>query len=288
MISIIIRSKNEKRYIAEVLSAVLAQDDHEDFEIIVIDSGSTDGTKELVRKFPVRLEEIPSDRFSFGSALNLGVELAQGQIIVNLSAHCTPTTHDWLRQLVDPLRCDPTLVATYGRQEPRKGMNPFEEPGLQVAFPADRIQRPGALFSNANCAVLRNVLLNNPFDETLAFSEDLVWRVQFQLDEVRYIPEASVYHSHPIELRYWAQRFESSGVATIEMQRRYGIINPYIPRIETLRQAARGFVAGCMHWSFFFVFQGYFRFLPLVPFFEALRMWSTARGFRRGRLIAAR
>jgi glycosyltransferase involved in cell wall biosynthesis len=288
MISIIIRAKNEEQYIAEVIRAVLAQDDHEEFEVLIIDSGSTDRTKELVRQFPVRLHEIPSNRFSFGSALNLGVELAQGRIIVNLSAHCTPTSHDWLRQLVEPLRRDPTLVATYGRQEPRKRMNPFEEPGLQAAFPADRIRRPGALFSNANCAIWRKVLLSHPFDEIIAFSEDLVWRVQFQLDEVRYVPEASVYHSHPINFRYWAQRFENSGVSTIEMQRRYGIINPYVSKSEGFAQAVRAFVTGCIDSCFFFIFQGYLSFIPLVPFFEGLRVWSLTRGLRRGKLIAAR
>jgi rhamnosyltransferase len=71
MISIVIRAKNERRYIAEVLSATLAQDDPEEFEIIVIDSGSTDGTQKVVRQFPVRLEEIAPARFSFGYALNL-------------------------------------------------------------------------------------------------------------------------------------------------------------------------------------------------------------------------
>ena len=282
MISVVIRAKNEEQYIAEALEAVLAQDDQEEFEIVVIDSGSTDLTKELVRKLPVRLEEISPDRFSFGSALNLGVQLARGRIIVYLSAHCTPTSHDWLSRLVEPLRCDPTLVATYGRQEPRKGMNPFEEPGLLSGFPTDRLLPTGALFSNANCAIWRRTLLSNPFDETLTSSEDLVWRMKFKAEQILYVPDASVYHSHGINFRYWARRFERDGVATIEMQRRYGIINPYIPRSADLSTAAQEFVAGCMHRWLFFVSQGYFRFIPIVPFFEAVRAWSIARGLRRG------
>jgi rhamnosyltransferase len=288
MISIVIRAKNEERYIAEVLSAVLAQDDQEEFEIIVIDSGSTDRTKELAQRFRVRLTEIEPDRFSFGSALNLGVQLAHGRIIVNLSAHCTPTTHAWLRQLVQPLRSNPALVATYGRQEPRKGVNPFEEAGLHVAFPSDRTQPPRALFSNANCAVWRTALVSNPFDETLTFSEDLVWRMQFEPDHILYVPGASVYHSHPINFRYWAQRFEDDGVATIAMERRYGIINPYVPRSANFVETARAFVINSMHQFSFFVFQGYFRFVPLVPFFEAVRVWSIARGLRRGKAMASR
>ena len=281
MISIVIRAKNERQYIAEVLSAALAQDDLEEFEILVIDSGSTDGTQARVREFPVRLEEIAPERFTFGYALNLGTQLSKGRIIVNLSAHCTPTTHDWLRRLIDPLRCDPTLAATYGRQEPRKDVNPFEEPGLQAAFPSDGIQRPVALFSNANCAVWRTVLMGHPFDEALTFSEDLVWRMQFRSEQIRYVPQASVYHSHPIDFRYWARRFESDGVATVAMQRRYGIINPYVQRYPTRAHAAWAFIRECKHWCSFFVFRGYFRFLPLVPCFEAVRVWFLRRGLRK-------
>ena len=241
-----------------------------------------------MHKFPVRLEHIPPERFSFGSALNFGGQVARGRIIVNLSAHCTPTTHDWLRQLVEPLRRDHALVATYGRQEPRKGINPFEEPGLQFLFPTDRVERPGALFSNANCAIWRTALLDHPFDEKLTFSEDLVWRMQFDPGQIRYISEASVYHSHSLNLRYWARRFENSGAATSEMRRRYGIINPYFLSSAKFSEVARGFLSGCIQWSISFGFQGYFRFIPFVPLFEGVRAWSTMRGLRRGKGTGAR
>jgi len=287
MISIVIRSKNERRYISEVLSAILAQDDPEEFEILVVDSGSSDGTQEAVRGFPVQLTEIPSEQFSFGYALNLGAKLAHGRIVVYLSAHCSPTTHEWLRRLVEPLRSDPKLVATYGRQEPRKGMNPFEESGLHEAFPQDREQPPRASFSNASCAVWRVVLLAAPFDEKLTSSEDLVWRMKFEPEEVAYVPEASVFHSHPIDLRYWAQRFERDGIATTTMQRDYGIFNPYVQADTSFVGSVRSFLRGCSHRFSYFISEGYFRFLPLVPLFEAVRVWSIARGLRRGKLVAA-
>jgi rhamnosyltransferase len=287
MISIVIRSKNERSYINEVLSALLAQDDPEELEILIVDSGSRDGTQEAVRGFPVQLIEIPSEQFSFGYALNLGAKLAHGRLIVYLSAHCSPTTHDWLRRLVEPLRSDPKLVATYGRQEARRGMNPFEEWGLREAFPADRGQPPRASFSNASCAVWRAVLLAVPFDEKLTSSEDLVWRMKFESDEVAYVPEASVFHSHPINLRYWAQRFERDGVATIAMQRQYGIVNPYVQKDASLTASARGFLAGCWHRFSYCISEGYFRFLPLVPLFEAIRVLSITRGLRQGKLNAA-
>ena len=283
MISIVIRAKNEHRFLGDVLRLILAQDDTEEREIVVIDSGSTDGTKELARTFPVRLCEIPADKFTFGYALNYGANQARGRIIVYLSAHCTPTTHSWLRGLVEPLRRDKQLKATYGRQEPRKGVNPFEEQGLRAAFPTNGSQPTFALFSNANCAIWRSVLEKHPFDEQITFAEDLVWRLQFDARDIQYVPMASVYHSHPLALKYWAHRFELDGIATVRMFREYGIINPYTRQSDDLTTTVRDFLEGCRQHIKFFLFHGYYRFLPAIPFFEATRTFFFSRGLRKGR-----
>ncbi len=98
-ISIIIRSKNEERLIGRVLTAIFQQDIDLRFEVIVIDSGSTDGTLDIVRNHAVRLYEIEARDFSYGSALNLGATLAQGQYLINLSAHCIPTSDRWIANI---------------------------------------------------------------------------------------------------------------------------------------------------------------------------------------------
>lgn len=283
MVSIVIRAKNERRFLSEVLGAVLAQDNPEELEIVVIDSGSTDGTKELAQSFPVKFYEIPADKFTFGYALNYGARQALGDIVVYLSAHCTPTTHSWLRELVNPLRRNDQLVATYGRQEPRKGVNPFEEQGLCQAFPVNGSRPPLALFSNANCAIWRSALEGHPFDEQITFAEDLVWRLQFGTREIQYVPMASVYHSHPLDLKYWAHRFESDGLATVRMLREYGITNPYTRQKDDLRTTLHDFLWGCRHRTRFLLSEGYYRFLAVMPFFEATRAFCFSRGLRKGR-----
>jgi rhamnosyltransferase len=282
MISIVIRSKNERQYLGEVLGAILAQDDNEEFEIIVIDSSSTDGTPELASKFPVILKRIPAEAFTFGYALNLALGISQGRIIVNLSAHCTPVTHEWLRRLVDPLRNRPSLVATYGRQEPRIGLNPLEEQELLSAFPDDYSRRPAAFFSNANCAIWRSVLEGRPFDETVTSSEDLIWSLGFPSDQILYVPDASVYHSHPLEFGYWSRRFERDGIATVQMRRNLQITNPYIKENLSLTSVVRAFLGGCYRRSRFLVSRAYFSYLPVVPLFELMRLHSFALGFRKG------
>jgi glycosyltransferase involved in cell wall biosynthesis len=282
VISVVIRSKNERQYLGEVLRAVLAQDDPEEFEVVVIDSGSTDGTTELVRTLPVRLHEILPENFTFGYALNLGRKLAKGRIIVYLSAHSTPTTHYWLRELVEPLRCNPHLAATYGRQEARNGVNPFEESSLLSAFPPDSNYTPAALFSNANCAIQREVLEEHPFDEELEFAEDLVWCSHFETDLILYTPKASVYHTHPLVFRYWARRFRQDGAATVRMRHRYGIVNPYVGNFGGFKTAVRKFLGGCLHQFRFFRAKKYYKFIPLIAAFEAMRVFCFSSGVREG------
>ncbi len=161
-------------------------------------------------------------------------------------------------------------------------MNPFEEWGLRESFPSDRTRPPKAVFSNASCAIWRSVLLEVPFDEKLKSSEDLVWRMKFESDEIAYVPEATVFHSHPINFRYWAQRFERDAAATIVMRYEYGIINPYLRRYATFTGALQDFLGACWYRLSFCVAEGYFRFIPLVPFFEATRVRSVVRGLRNG------
>lgn len=289
MISVVIRAKNEEQYLGEVLRAILAQDEPEEFEVLLLDSGSTDRTLEIARSLAGRIEEIPAGSFTFGRALNLGMKLAQGRIVVYVSAHCTPTTHAWLRELVTPLRQEPMLVATYGRQEPRPGINPFEEGGLHNAFPADKSRPPAALFSNANCAIWRHVLEATPFDEALEFAEDLVWRLQFKPGEIRYVPTASVYHTHPLNLRYWSNRFRTDAIATLRMKATYGIDNPYVKIHRGMYSVVRSLLAGMLHHFRHFCAKRYYRMIPMIPLFEGMRVISSTRGMREGhRLVKNR
>ena len=121
--SIIIRSKNEERCIGEVLQQVVTQELADPYEVIVLDSGSQDRTLDIVRRFPVQVERVQPEKFTFGYALNYGAALARGEYIIFLSAHCAPCHHLWLWELIAPLESDATLAATYGQQKPRTGVN---------------------------------------------------------------------------------------------------------------------------------------------------------------------
>lgn len=284
-VSVVIRSKNEARYIGEVLERVVAQRYPEPFEVLLLDSGSRDDTVKIASRFPVTVYPIRPEEFTFGRASNRGAQLAKGDVVVYLSAHCTPRDQQWLARLLQPLEDDPRVVATYGRQEPRPGVNPYEEILLEWIFPADGSRGPSGIFSAANCAVQREVMLRLPFDESAPGAEDYIWRKLLPDDYlVIYVPAASVYHSHPLSIRYWAAKFQRDGERIPYLSRTYGM--------EYYGGASQTPLASFLRWSYTLARREYRHFLDnryllhlfSIPFFEMFRIFFFWRGLRIGRL----
>ena len=112
-ISVIIRTKNEERWLGECLRR-LARQTHRDFEIVVVDSGSTDRTRDIASRFGVRLFQIPPEDFSYPYALNYGCGRAQAtKYFVLLSAHSLPVSDTWLADGISGFISD-RVMGVYG------------------------------------------------------------------------------------------------------------------------------------------------------------------------------
>jgi glycosyltransferase involved in cell wall biosynthesis/CMP-N-acetylneuraminic acid synthetase len=197
MISIIIRTKNEQRWISLCLTEVFRQE-NQDFEVILIDNHSTDRTLELAKQFNVAVLEI--NDYRPGKAINLGVQHSNGEIIVCLSGHCIPTNNKWLDHLIRDLK-DPQIAGIYGRQEPLAYSSDSDKRDLLTIFGLDKKnQIKDSFFHNANSAMRKEILLKFPFDEEVPNIEDRVWGSQVIDNGYRivYEPAASVYHYHGI------------------------------------------------------------------------------------------
>jgi CTP:molybdopterin cytidylyltransferase MocA len=197
MISIIIRTRNEERWIGSCLDAVSRQT-RRDFEIILVDNASTDKTVDKARQFGVTLVSI--DDYRPGAAINRGIEAARGDIIVCLSGHCIPVNDQWLENLVRELD-DDSVAGVYGRQEPLAFSSDLDKRDLLITFGLDRrVQVKDTFFHNANSAFRRDVWKRFPFDEDVAHIEDRLWASQVLTAGFKlvYEPTASVYHHHGI------------------------------------------------------------------------------------------
>ena len=197
LVSIIIRTKNEERWIGACLRAIFQQN-YPRFEVIVVDNKSTDQTVAKARAFDVRVVTI--DEFLPGKAINLGARAAAGDILVCLSGHCIPVDPHWLENLVEEL-ADPAVAGVYGRQQPMSFSSPFDKRDLMLVFGLDRkVQVKDSFFHNANSAVRRDIWQKFPFDEDVTNIEDRLWGKQVisQGLKIVYAPDASVYHYHGI------------------------------------------------------------------------------------------
>ncbi|HLE73522.1 MAG TPA: glycosyltransferase family 2 protein [Anaerolineales bacterium] len=196
-ISIVIRAFNEEKHLGALLAAI-QQQSVSDVEIILVDSGSTDGTLAIAAGYPVRVLHIKPGDFTFGRSLNLGLRAARGSLAVLASAHVLPLGRDWLKALLEPFE-DPQLVIAYGAQRGAAGSRFSEAQHFLRWFPerAD-FNQANAYCNNANLALRLSLWKQQPFDETLTGLEDLAWASAWHERGYRitYAAEAGVTHFH--------------------------------------------------------------------------------------------
>jgi glycosyltransferase involved in cell wall biosynthesis len=177
MISVIIRNRNEEKFIGHAIQSVV---DHiDDFEIIVIDDNSSDESVDIVKLFNfenIKIEKI--QEYSPGKAINMGVEKAEGDIVMVLSAHSQiiqKIDEDKIDNLLEEYSC------VFGNQIPvyrgkkikkRYVWSHFLNIDIENMW-SDLEQR--YFLHNAFSLFKRDFLIENRFDETLPGKEDRYW-----------------------------------------------------------------------------------------------------------------
>lgn len=195
--SVIIRCYNEADHIGKLLHG-LSEQSMQDFEVILVDSGSTDGTIEIAEEYGVdEIVYIDPEDFSFGRALNYGCEAANGDFCVIASAHVYPKRDDWVERLLGNFDDDIALV--YGKQRGNEVTTFSENQIFKQWFPEDDIERQNHPFcNNANAAIRRELWKEYPYDEQLPGLEDVDWAKRVQKDgyDISYASDAEIIHVH--------------------------------------------------------------------------------------------
>jgi len=197
MISIVIRAYNEERYLKRLLEGI-SQQTVKDVEIILVDSGSTDGTIAIAESFGAKIVHIPSAEFTFGRSLNFGVREATREFIVIASAHVYPVYPDWLETMLRPFQ-DESVALAYGKQCGYEGSKYSEHQIFQQWYPdASSMDQATAFCNNANAAIRKSLWEQHPYDETLTGLEDLEWGkwAKGQGYKIAYVAEAEIVHIH--------------------------------------------------------------------------------------------
>ena len=172
--SIVIRCYNEAGYLPKLFDALKCQT-LRDYEVVVVDSVSDDGTLEIVKGEDVILRHISKAEFSFGRSLNIGCDAAASEFLVFISAHCYPELETWLENLLDGF-VDDQGTAVYGRQRGAPDSYFAERQVFKKWYPDVSVPRQDTPFSsNANFAIRKSLWEQLPYDETLTGLEGVAW-----------------------------------------------------------------------------------------------------------------
>jgi rhamnosyltransferase len=168
-VSVVIRAKDEAASIGRTLELVAAQTLAA--QIIVVDSGSTDGTGDIAREHGAEVVWIPASEFTFGGALNLGTQHAKAPIVVALSAHAYPRDERWLKRLVSVFEA-PNVACAVGAETGPDG----EQIVGRIAQDEGMARRnPVVGYSNASGAYRRDLWEQYEFRADMPGTEDKEW-----------------------------------------------------------------------------------------------------------------
>lgn len=211
MFSFVIRTKNEEEKLDSVLNSIEQQIGVEKSEVIIVDSGSTDATLEIARKHKCTIIEIPPEDFSWGYALNVGIERTSGNIVVLISGHCILLDEMCLQKVEDIFAINSDIQAIYGRQSGESTVDPFEKLNNLKLYPStDGLHRISEepiyvqTISSACTFLRKSMWIIQKYDEKVQSCEDAKWANEIMEKGfcVAYCGEIGVIHSHPLKVDY--------------------------------------------------------------------------------------
>lgn len=225
-VSIIIPTKNGGSLFEEVLRGIRGQRFEGNVELLIVDSGSTDNTVVLAKKYGARVLEIPPKEFNHGLTRNYGIENSSGEIIVLITQDAVPEGPLWLKSLVDTFYLDEKIAGVYARQIPRpdadaltkRNLNSWLTGGTEYRVQEIRSREEfkrlspveryfSCVFDNVCSALRRTAWKEFPFRKN-DFGEDIEWakRVLLGKWKIAYQPKAAVVHSHSRSFAYEFKR----------------------------------------------------------------------------------
>ena len=227
-VSIVILTKNPGKIFKRVINAACTQITTFPYEVLVIDSGSNDGTIEYVQSlaYPhVKLHVISSSEFGHGKTRNLGVRLTSGKYVAFLTHDATPQSHSWLQNLVSVAEEREDIAGVFGRHVAYDDADPFTRRELELHFSGfdghrivsmedkERYDRDIGyrqflhFFSDNNSLIRRSVWEKFPYPD-VDFAEDQAWaKLIIEHGFAKgYAVDAAVFHSHVYSLIERLQR----------------------------------------------------------------------------------
>ncbi|WP_026510307.1 glycosyltransferase [Butyrivibrio sp. LC3010] len=220
-ISVVIRVYNEQKHIREVLESLKRQT-YSNFEVIILDSESTDDTLKIASEYDCRIEKIKKKDFNYSYASNVCVELSQGDIICFLSGHSVPVKDTFLED-INSMFQNSLIGAGYGDVIALPDGSLTEKAFNTLGYLKNKIFRrnnkiklenkihPG-IFSCSNAYARRELLLQHPFALELGDGGEDVEVAYRIIEDGFYIASNSellVMHSHGKKFLDFCKEYKS-------------------------------------------------------------------------------
>ncbi|MEM1202367.1 MAG: glycosyltransferase [Acidobacteriota bacterium] len=241
--SVIVPTYNRLDVLPEVLAALEVQVGAPEFEVLVIDDGSTDGTWDWLegREFKVPVIRHHQENAGPAAARNWGVTRASGARVAFLGDDTVPSK-GWLRAHDDAVRARPEVerlaVIGYTGWHPRMRLTPFlryiNEFGLQFGYALidDPENVPFNFLYTSNLSLPRRCVVEEPFDLGFPYPAwediELSYRLEKRGLRLVYEPSAVVAHDHPTHLDRFMGRQEKAGYSAVVFYRLHPELGPFL------------------------------------------------------------
>jgi rhamnosyltransferase len=214
--TVLVPTLNGGAIFRRVLSGIVSQRTDFDFDLLVVDSGSADGTDALAAKAGARVVRIAKSEFNHGLTRNRGIAESRGEFVALLTQDAVPIDDGWLSPLIDVFRRDERVAGVYCRQVPRPDCNPLSrerlrrwtatrpDPVVQEPCTAEEWERLPPMerlmriaFDDVASSVRKSAWRRFPYEKR-SFGEDLAWGKSVILGGWRIVfePRSAVEHSH--------------------------------------------------------------------------------------------
>ena len=226
-VTVVIRSYNEMPNTPATLEWLFRQR-FTDFDVIAVDSGSTDGSVEVFKewrdrvkdKFDFHFIQIPKSEYQHGRTLNMAIGKTRAKVAVLLNADATPVDEYWLERLIAPFDKDEKVAATFSRQLPRPGTKPLFVFDTERFFPPEKKPYNWKYmihYSQSASAIRHGLWEERPYYTSAYTSEDEEW-ARYWIDRgyrIEYVPDSLAMHSHNYTLKQLWKRHTGEGEAAV-------------------------------------------------------------------------